>query len=174
MSFLPNNYPPYYSPGPTAPQNDPSFTRTPTPQIQYGPIQTGEFILSVTQSTVIDVGTTARFSITFQHVIDGAIDPVGVALKILDGNGNAMGSNYGVIIGTVTDDPSIDGGFFATVQFLASMPPGNYSTSWSGTYTPVNTQEPNVSLPINSPHLPFSVRNLKSPSQFYLIRTDNI
>jgi hypothetical protein len=167
---------PYWSPGWGGPQTDPQFTRTPTPQISYGPITTGEFVLVIVQNTTVDVATSTRFSIAFQHILDGIIQPNNVALNILDGNGVTTGSAapYFITKGTVSADPATSGGYFCVVQLTANTPPGYYEAVWTGTYTPINNQEPNVPLPISSPRIPFWIRKQNAPSKYYLVRTDQI
>jgi hypothetical protein len=137
----------------------------------------GEFQVSIIQPPSPQAGTSFLARATFVHRIDGPLGgqnnpwTSGPTLSILDGNGNTVSSN--VTIGTVTKDQGDNGSYFSVVQLGASLPPGNYLVQWTGTYTPVNTQEPQVALPIQA-RKRFVVLNLKSPSQFYFLDTKMI
>jgi len=76
----------------------------------------------------------------------------------------------GVTIGTVTANPSGSGQFFTVVQFGASMQAGKYVASWSGSYTPTNSIEPKVALPIAARQA-VTVTVTKAPSRYFFYDT---
>lgn len=137
----------------------------------------GEFQVSIIIPPSPQIGTSFLVRGTFIHRIDG---PCGgstnpwttpPSLTVLDGNGNTVSSN--VTIGTVTKDVGESGSYFSVVQLGASLPPGNYLIQWSGVYTPINNQEPNVALPIQA-RKRFVAVSLRAPSQFYFYDTKMI
>jgi len=136
---------------------------------------TGEFTITTRTPLKVQAGMTMRFSAAFVHRIDG---PCGQSsnpwtqnpsVAILDGNGNVVPSSL-VTIGAVTQDQSAPGSYFSVVTFTATTPPGNYIVQWSAEYTPVNTQEPQVAMPIKE-RKGFVVTNAQAPSAHFLVDT---
>lgn len=150
-------------------QAQPEQRQTQTPPLQWKET-TGEFVIYLTQVPWIEAGTTARFYASFQHIKDGAIQPAGLVIIILDGNGLAYSGsgNASITTGVITQDPNNTNQYFSSVQFGPSVPPGDYLVQWTGTYTP---QGISTALSIQS-RRPVKVKKTVAPSRFYFKRTD--
>lgn len=131
---------------------------------------TGEFVIVQNFPPWTQAGSSSRFYATFSHVKDGAIQPTGVTITILDGNGIAWAGASGAAItaGTVTQDPSNTNKYFSVVQVGASVPAGDYVVQWTGTYTPLAAGS--VSENIRSRQA-VKVQVTQAPSQYYLLDT---
>ena len=66
--------------------------------------------------------------------MDGAIQPVGLAAKVLDSQGTAV-LPASITLSAVTGNPVGSNAYFVTVQFGTNVPPGDYRIVWTGTYT---------------------------------------
>ena len=164
------------------PYNDNPFTFPGTPGYSQNQAQpqnwsesTGEFQITLNQPEWVEAGTTAKFYVYFVHNIDGACASMttGPTLKILDGNGTPLTSGVAnsVIIGTVTAGQA-PGIWFSDVQFTSSMQPGKYVAQWTASYTPVNTQEPQIPLPIQIRRA-LTLKVTKQPSQWFFKRVSD-
>lgn len=156
------------------PDNPPFWSPTPENSQTQAPPQnwnesTGEFNVTLNQPQWVEAGNSPRFSAYFVHMVDGVCASMtsGPTIAIKDGNGNAVPTSgvNGIILGTVTAGTS-PGIWFSVLQIGASVPPGKYEAQWTATYTPVNTQEPQVALPIQV-RREFIVKVTKSSSQFF-------
>lgn len=174
------NTPPFSGGLEGIPNTDPQDTISANPPQNY-PVPSTEFNTTLSQPLSIEAGGSARFLGTFAHVTDGPLGgnsspwTTGPTFLILDGNGLAVATGVvqGVTIGAVTVNPAGSGQYFAVVQFGASMQPGRYVASWTGTYTPTNTQEPHVALPVAA-RKAFNVTVTKAPSRFSFANTKKV
>jgi hypothetical protein len=166
--------PPY---GPAKYGVDPAHTVTENPPITDN-LDVGEFTVTTKTPPRVQAGMAAKFGATFTHNTDGPVGgssnpwTSGPTLVVEDGNGNPVPGSL-IVVGTVTADGSVAGAYFSVVQVLVACPPGNYLVDWSGTYTPINTQEPQVALPVRVKRQ-FEIKVLQAPSQHYFFDTRQI
>lgn len=155
---------------------NPNYLQKQTPPVREWQ-DIGEFQISISIPPSPQAGTSFLCRAAFIHRIDGPLGGTnnpwssGPTVTVLDGNGNSVSLN--VTIGTVTKDLGDAGAYFSVIQLGAPLAAGNYIVQWTGTYTPINTEEPNVALPLQA-RKRFVVLNLKAPGQFYFIDTKMI
>jgi hypothetical protein len=163
--------PPY---GPTKGGYDPAHTITENPPITDSQ-DVGEFIVTTKTPPRVQAGMAAKFGAQFNHSTDGPVGGTsnpwtsGPSVQVLDGNGNVVLS-ANIVVGAVTAEGSVAGAYFSVIQVLSGCPPGNYVVEWYGSYTPINTMEPQVALPLRI-RRQFEVKVLQAPSGHFLIDT---